>query len=184
MSWFARPPRIEDLVTDHYESVYRFAYRLSGTAAEAEDLTQETFCQAQVKISQLREPAAARGWLFSIVRNGYLHRIRSRKAAKTVSLDEANEPIERYDESEFVVDPAKLQEALSDLPEAFRTPLILYFFEDFSYRQIADQLSVPVGTVMSRLARAKGYLRDRLLRIEPDLAGPSLPLVFGRKEEA
>lgn len=180
MSWFARHPRIEDLVTDHYESVYRFAYRLSGASAEAEDLTQETFCQAQTKLSQLRDPAAARGWLFSIVRNGYLHRQRARKAAKTVSLDDAVEPIERWDADPITIDPAKLQELLGELPEAFRTPLILYFFEEFSYRQIAEQLSVPVGTVMSRLARAKAHLRERLLRVEPALAG----LAEGRKEEA
>ncbi len=177
MAWFPRHPRIEDLVTDHYESIYRFAYRLSGTAAEADDLTQETFCQAQLKIGQLRDVAAARGWLFSIVRNAYLHRLRSRKIAKTVALDEANEPIDRWDAEPLVIEPEKLQEVLNELPEAFRTPLILYFFEEFSYRQIADQLAVPVGTVMSRLARAKAFLRDRLLRVEPALA-------WGRKEEA
>ncbi|MEI7686429.1 MAG: RNA polymerase sigma factor [Planctomycetota bacterium] len=177
MAWFTRRPRIEDLVTEHYESVYRFAYRLCGTAGEADDLTQETFCQAQIKIDQLREAAAARGWLFSIVRNAYLHRLRSTKVAKTVSLDESTEPIERWDAEPLVIEPEKLQEALNDLPEAFRTPLVLYFFEEFSYRQIADQLGVPVGTVMSRLARAKSYLRERLLRVEPALA-------WGRKEEA
>lgn len=177
MGWFARHPQIEELVTDHYESVYRFAYRLSGTANEAEDLTQETFCQAQAKIGQLREVAAARGWLFTIVRNAYLHRLRSRKMAKAVPLDESTEPIDRWDGEPLVIEPEKLQEALNDLPEPFRTPLVLYFFEEFSYRQIADQLDVPVGTIMSRLARAKSYLRERLLRIEPALA-------WGRKEDA
>lgn len=176
MAWFARHPQIEDLVTDHYESVYRFAYRLSGMASEAEDLTQETFCQAQQKIAQLRDVAAARGWLFSIVRNGYLHRLRSRKAAKTVSLDETAEPIDRWDADPLVIEPEKLQDVLNELPEAFRTPLVLYFFEEFSYRQIAEQIGVPMGTVMSRLARAKAYLRERLLRVEPALA-------WGRKEE-
>jgi RNA polymerase sigma factor (sigma-70 family) len=177
MTWFGRHPRIEDLVTDHYESVYRFAYRLSGTAAEAEDLTQEAFCQAQLKIGQLRDQSAARGWLFSIVRNGYLHRLRSRKTAKTVSLDETAEPIDRWDAEPLVIDSTKLQEVLNELPEAFRTPLVLYFFEEFSYREIAEQIGVPMGTVMSRLARAKAFLRERLLRVEPALA-------WGRKEEA
>ena len=111
------------------------------------------------------------------VRNAYLHRLRSRKIAKTVSLDELNEPIDRWDAEPLVIESEKLQEVLNELPEAFRTPLVLYFFEEFSYRQIADQLGVPVGTVMSRLARAKAFLRDRLLRVEPALAG-------GRKEKA
>ncbi len=177
MAWFARHPRIEDLVTDHYESIYRFAYRLSGSSAEADDLTQETFCQAQLKIGQLRDPATAKGWLFSIVRNAFLHRVRSKKMANTVSLDEATEPVDRWDGEPLAIEPEKLQGVLNELPEAFRTPLVLYFFEDFSYREIADQLGVPVGTVMSRLARAKAFLKDRLLRVEPALA-------WGRKEDA
>jgi RNA polymerase sigma-70 factor (ECF subfamily) len=57
-----------------------------------------------------------------------------------------------------------LQLALNELPEVFRTPVILYYFEDFSYRDIAEQMDLPLGTVMSRLARAKAYLRERLLR--------------------
>ena len=61
------------------------------------------------------------------------------------------------------VDPEELQRALSDLPEGFRTPVILFYFEDMSYRDIAEQMDLPIGTVMSRLARAKGHLRDRLL---------------------
>lgn len=177
MAWFTRSPRIEDLVTDHYESVYRFAYRLSGTAGEAEDLTQETFCQAQAKIDQLRDISASRGWLFSIARNAFLHRLRSKKIAKTVSLDDSVEPIDRWDPEPLSIDPEVLQQTLNDLPEPYRTPLILYFFEEFSYRQIAEQLDVPVGTVMSRLARAKSFLRERLLRVEPALA-------WSRREEA
>ena len=60
------------------------------------------------------------------------------------------------------IDPARLQEVLNELDEPFRTPLILFYFEDFSYREIAEQMDLPIGTVMSRLARAKGYLRTRL----------------------
>jgi RNA polymerase sigma-70 factor (ECF subfamily) len=61
------------------------------------------------------------------------------------------------------VEPEQLQEALGELPEVYRTPVILYYFEDFSYRDIAEQMDLPMGTVMSRLARAKAYLRARLL---------------------
>jgi RNA polymerase sigma-70 factor (ECF subfamily) len=69
------------------------------------------------------------------------------------------------------VEPERLQQALNDLPEAFRTPVILYYFEEFSYRDIAGQMEVPLGTVMSRLARAKAFLRGRLLSPEVG-AGP------------
>jgi RNA polymerase sigma-70 factor (ECF subfamily) len=66
------------------------------------------------------------------------------------------------------VEPERLQLALSELPEAFRTPIVLYYFEDFSYRDIAEQMDLPVGTVMSRLARAKSHLRARLLQPAPE----------------
>ena len=59
--------------------------------------------------------------------------------------------------------------ALNDLPEVFRTPMILFYFEEFSYRDIAEQMDLPLGTVMSRLARAKAYLRGRLLQPETPL---------------
>ena len=65
------------------------------------------------------------------------------------------------------VEPQKLQEALSELPEMFRTPVIMFYFEEFSYRDIAEQMEVPLGTVMSRLARAKAYLRARLFPPAP-----------------
>ena len=64
------------------------------------------------------------------------------------------------------IDPERLQQALNELPETFRTPIILYYFEDFGYREIAEQMDLPMGTVMSRLARAKAHLRVRLG--EPD----------------
>ena len=65
------------------------------------------------------------------------------------------------------IDPEQLQQALNELPEAFRTPIILYYFEDFGYRDIAEQMDLPLGTVMSRLARAKAHLRNRLLQPGP-----------------
>ncbi len=152
---------VQQLVEEYYESLYRYAYRLSGTAADAEDLTQEAFCTAQMKLHQLRDPGRAKPWLFSIVRNGYLHRLRQRKHEVTMPVDGfgdvAEPPLELPD-----VDPQKLQEALGEMPEAFRTPLILFYFEDFSYRDIAEQMDLPIGTVMSRLSRAKCLLRKAL----------------------
>ena len=64
------------------------------------------------------------------------------------------------------------EEALAELPEVYRTPVILFYFGEFSYRAIADQLNVPLGTVMSRLARAKGFLRQRLATPAALLTGP------------
>jgi RNA polymerase sigma-70 factor (ECF subfamily) len=165
---------VQRLVEDHYASLYRYAYRLTGSAADAEDLTQETFCQAQLKLGQLRDPGRAKAWLFSILRNGYLHRIRASKQEHAVSLEWVGDLADRLPEQLPEVEPEQLQKALSELPEAFRTPVILYYFEDFSYRDIAEQMELPMGTVMSRLARAKAHLRARLLqgRAEAVAEGP------------
>jgi RNA polymerase sigma-70 factor, ECF subfamily len=163
MYWPGRTRKVEQLVASHYAPLYRYAYRLCGSSQEAEDLTQDTFCQAQKKLEQLRDPARARGWLFTILRNAYLHRLRGRKQEHCVSLDAVGDVPERLPEPLPEVEPAQLQQALSELSETFRTPVILYYFEEFSYRDIAEQLNVPLGTVMSRLARAKAFLRQRLL---------------------
>jgi RNA polymerase sigma-70 factor (ECF subfamily) len=153
---------IAQLVDLHYQSLFRYAYRLTGTAGDAEDLTQETFCKAQAKWGQLREAAQARGWLFSILRNAYLQRCRTQKQAVEISLEAVSEVAEATAATPWTVEPEKLQDALNRLPEEFRTPIILYYFEEFSYKEIADQMRVPLGTVMSRLARAKAWLRKEL----------------------
>ena len=164
MAWFGSSRNaVAALVEAHYAALYRYAYRLSGTSQLAEDLTQETFCLAQNKLHQLREPERAKSWLFSILRNVYLHHLRSTKQEKVVSLDGIPDVPDRSPESLPIVDSQELQKALGELPEAFRAPLILFYFEDFSYRDIAEQMEVPLGTVMSRLARAKTFLRQRLM---------------------
>jgi RNA polymerase sigma factor (sigma-70 family) len=154
---------VQRLVDDHYLALYRYAFRLSGSAADAEDLTQETFCKAQRHLSQLRDNGRAKPWLFSILRNAYLHRVRAEQHAHCLSLDDVGDLAEAAAEPLPEIDPDRLQQALNELPEAFRTPLILFYFEDFSYRDIAEQMDLPLGTVMSRLARAKAHLRSRLL---------------------
>lgn len=158
---------VQQLVDQHYEPLYRYAFRLSGSAADAEDLTQEAFCKAQLQMGQLREPKRAKAWLFSILRNAYLHRARSQRQHRQVALENVGELPEPAGEPLPDVDRDQLQRALNELPEVFRTPIILYYFEDFSYRDIAEQMDLPIGTVMSRLARAKAYLRTRLMQPAP-----------------
>jgi RNA polymerase sigma factor (sigma-70 family) len=77
-------------------------------------------------------------------------------------------PAPMSDES-IDIDPNELRRALNDLPESYRTPVILFYFENFTYRDIADQMDLPIGTVMSRLSRAKAFLRERLMS-EPQKA--------------
>ena len=160
--------RAQQLVDDHYLPLYRYAYRLTGSAADAEDLTQEAFCKAQSQLGQLREQDRAKSWLFSILRNAYLHRVRAGKVEKVISWDSVGEIADRTPEPLPPVEQLQLQEALLQLPEDFRTPVILFYFEDFSYRDIAEQMGLPLGTVMSRLARAKAFLRSQLAQPVPE----------------
>src|SRR5271166_1974163 len=117
-----RQRTVQRLVDDHYAALYRYAYRLAGTAADAEDLTQEAFCKAQLNLSQLREASRAKAWLFSILRNAYLHRVRADKQERCVSLEGLGDLAEPLPDPIPAVDPEQLQQVLNDLPEVFRTP--------------------------------------------------------------
>ncbi len=163
---------VERLVEEFYQPLYRYAFRLSGAAADAEDLTQEAFVKAQAKLAQLREYERAKAWLFSILRNTYLHRLRERKHEITLSLETLGDVAEPAPGPLPEIDPEQLQEALNAMPETFRTPVILYYFEGFAYRDIAEQMELPIGTVMSRLSRAKTFLRQRLRPAEGKEEGP------------
>lgn len=157
------------LVDRFYAELYRYALRLSGSASEAEDLVQEAFLTAQAKGAQIRDLTEARAWLYTVLRNVYLAQLRSPGRQRARPLDQVPEPWSEGDPRHlnFDFDGEVLQRALQELSEEFRTPLVLYYFGDLSYREIAAQLQVPLGTVMSRLARAKGWLRDRLTVAEP-----------------
>jgi RNA polymerase sigma-70 factor, ECF subfamily len=158
----SHPPSVRELVDAHYASLYRYAYRLSGSAAEAEDLTQETFGKAITHLHELRQPDRVKGWLYRVLRNAYLHRVRDDRRNRRVPMEAVGEVAAREGPSEPLVESAKLQAALNELDEPFRTPLILFYFDEMSYRDIAEQLELPIGTVMSRLARGKAYLKVKL----------------------
>jgi len=164
---------IEQLVDRHYEAVYRFAYRLTGNVQDAAELTQEAFCVAQERLRQLRDPSRARAWLYKIARNLYLQNQRRLQQIPMGDgdLQLAAPPPQHISAEE--VDEEQLQRALNQLPEEFRTPLVLYYFGEHSYREIADILGIPIGTVMSRIARAKEKLRVLLGLGVDSLSGPS-----------
>lgn len=159
-------PLLAQLVEQHYAALYRFAYRLSGSSADAEDLVQQTFLTAHRKIGQLRDPENGKSWLFTITRNTYLKSIRGNGATQLISLDDAPEPGEDCPQ-DIRLDNEQIQAVLNELEEEFRTPIILFYFEQFSYKEIAEQMEVPIGTVMSRLARGKAHLRQKLAAFQP-----------------
>jgi RNA polymerase sigma-70 factor (ECF subfamily) len=169
---------VAQLVAEHHQAVYRYAYRLCGVVPDAEDLTQQVFLAAQRNVGQLRQAASARSWLFAILRHCFLRGCRRRQPVAASSLPLNIDGIPAEVPSDGEIDRQRLQEALNELPEMFRLVLLMYYFEDCSYREIAKKLDLPIGTVMSRLARAKGHLRSKLFEPACPVARheqPSLP---------
>jgi RNA polymerase sigma-70 factor (ECF subfamily) len=151
------------LVRAHHAVVYRYAARLCGCPVEAEDLTQQTFLIAQERLRQLRAAERARSWLLAIVRNLFLKGRRGPRLASVADMD-IDMAAAASAASAEAIDGEALHVALRQLPDEFRVVLLMFYFEELSYRQIAEQLDVPLGTVMSRLSRAKCHLRTLLAR--------------------
>jgi RNA polymerase sigma-70 factor (ECF subfamily) len=170
---------IEQIIADHHAPVYRYAYRLAGSVADAEDLTQQTFLVAQQKLHQLTDQDKARCWLFAVLRSCYYRQYRKRPPTPAASLELGIEqiPAREVDEDAWV-DQEQLQAALDGLPVEFKVVVLLFYFEQKSYKEIAEELELPIGTVMSRLARAKGRLRQKLLQAD-DGDGGSPPAYDG-----
>ena len=150
------------LVAEHYKEVYRYAYRLTGSEPDAEDLCQQVFLKAQQKLFQLRSAQSSRSWLFAILRNSFFKSCQKRCPIPAGNLDLNVDTVAEEIPEEAAIDRQQLQWALDQLPRIYRLVLTMFYFEDCSYREIADQLQVPMGTVMSRLARAKQHLRAKL----------------------
>lgn len=160
------PMEIGQLVAEHHAPVYRYAYRLTGSVPDAEDLTQQVFLTAQERLGQLRNEGSARAWLMAILRSYFLKMRQKRRPipAENLQLDMQNVPAEVPEEAD--VDRERLQQALDELPPKFRLVVTMFYYEGCAYREIADRLDLPMGTVMSRLARAKGHLRAKLFAPE------------------
>jgi RNA polymerase sigma-70 factor, ECF subfamily len=164
---------IAGLIAAHHAPLYRYAYRLTGMGADAEDLTQQAFLIAQQKLYQLREAERAAGWLYAILRSCYLKWRRKRfpLTSTLAELDMADVP-QPVPELRGV-DSEELQQVLGELHDDLRLILLMFYFEELSYKQIADELEIPIGTVMSRLSRAKQKLRERLSAEERNESKPA-----------
>jgi RNA polymerase sigma-70 factor (ECF subfamily) len=165
---------IQRLVHDHHADVYRYARRLVGQVADAEDLVQQTFLTAQRKLGQLREANKTRAWLLAITRTCFLKSCGKRRPTTASSLDFKLDQVAAPAE-DLPIDAEALQRAIQELPDAFRVVVLMFYFEYLSYREISEELEVPVGTVMSRLCRAKKHLRSRLLECNQSSNGPCIP---------
>ena len=161
------PPRsdasdpIGELVNAYYADVYRFAFRLAGNPPDAEDLVQQTFLTACRKLHQIKDLEKVRAWLFTIAKNAFL-KSKQRSTVDVQSFEDALATMDEPDQLNLEFDEEALSLALAEMPEPFKTPILLYYFEGFGYKEIAEQLEIPIGTVMSRLSRGKRFLRCRL----------------------
>ena len=161
----------EEEALPHLDTVYRVALRLSGNETQAEDLTQETMLKAYRSWSQYREGTNARAWLLTILRNTFINEYRrTRRQGPTVDVTEVESFTVFHDVQEVdpegrffdnIVDDDVLR-AIDALPEEFRETLVLSDIEGLPYAEIAEITEVPVGTVKSRLFRARQALQKQL----------------------
>lgn len=158
----------ENLVNAHYEPLYRFALSLARSEADAGDLVQQTFCRWAAKGDQLRDSSKAKSWLFTTLHREFLGRRRHEdKFPKVeISLVEESELTAISPSAEKQIDGASVMSALQRLDEMYRAPLALFYLDEHSYRDIAEILEVPVGTVMSRISRGKELLRQIFIERE------------------
>lgn len=155
-------PDFHQLITDHYAGLYRFARSLCKREGTAEDLVQQTFLQWARKGQTLRDIDKAKTWLYTTIYREWLAIARKEKRFQHVEFEPdfhggVHEPMEIPQ-----VDSQTLQRALGELDENFRAPLVLFYLRELSYKDIAETLGLPMGTVMSRLSRAKDALRMQL----------------------
>lgn len=158
-----------DLVDAYYEALYRFGYSLTRSPDHAADLVQETFCIWAEKNSQLRDRSKAKTWLFTTLHREFLGQRRKMARFSDEPIDEGmlSAQLSSEEDAERQMDGHRVVELLGEMDEMYRAPLALFYLQQHSYKEIAEILDVPIGTVMSRLSRGKEMLRKRMV------SGPS-----------
>ncbi len=163
--------QFKKLTYPHMKLLYNVALKYTGNVFDAEDIVQETFMMAFHKFSQLKDPAKCKPWLLRILRNNFL---------KTCQKDNVRQQLQKSDYIAFLksetqrngadtlleeaVDTRTVNNAIDQLPVKYKEILILYYMDDMLYKDIASTLDIPIGTVMSRLNRAKEALKIKLLK--------------------
>ena len=161
-----RDQRFEAELLPQLRPLFGAAYRMTGNAHDAEDLVQETFLRAYRAIDRFEPGSNARAWLLTILQRVRTDAFRRRqRRPKTVELTEETPQVAAPPPQDALASGYEdLERALAALPEPFRTAVVLRDVSDLSYAEIAAALSVPVGTVMSRIHRGRALLREALTR--------------------
>ena len=173
MTWKTKVAKkqFKKLTYPHMKLLYNMALKYTGNPFDAEDIVQETFMMAFHKFSQLKDPAKCKPWLLRILRNNFL---------KSCQKDNARQQLQKSDYIAFLksetrrkgadtlleqaADTKIVNNAIDQLPIKYKEILILYYMDDMLYKDIAKTLGIPIGTVMSRLNRAKEALKVKLLK--------------------
>jgi len=160
----------EELVDTHYQSLYRFGYSMAKSPERASDLVQQTFVKWAEKGHQLKDRSKAKTWLFTTLYREYLSQARRANKFPERDLEEAEYqlPASQAD-ADRQIDAKRAVRLLASLDETFRAPLSLFFLQQHSYKEIAQVLDIPIGTVMSRISRGKAQLRE-LMEVAPEPA--------------
>lgn len=151
--------------------LYNFACWLTGDRAEAEDLVQETYVKALKGFSSFQQGTNFRAWIYQILRNTFFTSRTGLKAAGSVPIDSESDSLPAVNETPESLllqrsDRQLVQQALGQLQVGYREILLLCEFEELSYQEISATLAIPIGTVMSRLSRARRALRNSLLELQ------------------
>jgi len=163
----------EELAMPLFDSLYNFARWLVHNQNDAEDLVQETYLKAFRGFGSFQPGTNFRAWMYRILRNTFLSSRSTVERRMTVAMDEEDDspalPTTFSTPESLLIErsnSAEVQGAIQQLPVIFREVILLRDVEDASYREIAETLSIPIGTVMSRLARARKIVREALLKQE------------------
>ena len=150
----------DDWVRQYQRLLFGIAYWWTGSRTDAEELTQEAFFQAFRSRSSLREVEAVKGWLVGILRHCYAQMSRKSNSRAEVPLEGME--IEPGGQSTISADVLALHQSLAKLDDRHRLPVVMFYFHQLSYQEISEALELPIGTVMSRLSRARRMLHEIL----------------------
>ena len=171
-----------ELVEIYYQPLYRFAMSLSGKESDASDLTQQTFYLWAARGHQLRDRSKLKSWLATTLHREFLHSRRRQNRFPHVEISALEHELPAITPSAVDrLDGQAVLEALLRVDELYRTALTLFYLEEYSYKDMAEILDVPIGTVMSRLARGKEQLRN-LLAITPEQAQSKVVNLFAARD--
>ena len=167
----AAAPDFEGVVAQYYEPLYKFAFSLARAESDACDLTQQTFYVWAAKGHQLRDQTKVKTWLFTTLHRQFLESRRRQTRFPHHELEEVELELPTVAPS-FAdrLDGALVMRALGQVDEVYQAALALFYLEDYAYKEIADILGVPLGTVKSRIARGIAQLQ-KLLALDISAAG-------------